>query len=239
MSDNAAVLTSGSKVYAKKRKARKEQVEEIEFDPKARRTFLTGFHKRKVERRETAIEQAKQKEREELLKLRRERREQQQEALIDKLRENKSVYGGADSDSESGSDDGSGAVSGGEDEGKDEDGAETSVLTGETSVTTVKVVRDFDPRNLVEDEILLEKRLTPQGLIDKLKKDVAERARRAEADAIREKKEAEAARKSQKKKPKKFRYETKAKRAVKNSKDKESNSRRRTQRTAGSGTGKK
>ncbi|KAJ2811339.1 hypothetical protein GGI24_006847, partial [Coemansia furcata] len=65
--NNAALLTKGSKVYAKKRRAKKEQVEKIEFDPKARHSFLTGFHKRKLERRENAIAQAKAKDREDYL----------------------------------------------------------------------------------------------------------------------------------------------------------------------------
>ncbi|KAI8321307.1 hypothetical protein GQ54DRAFT_251478, partial [Martensiomyces pterosporus] len=77
--DNATLLTSGNKAYAKKRKARREQVEEVAFDPKARRTFLTGFHKRKVERRERAMAQLKEREREDRLEMRREKREQQQE----------------------------------------------------------------------------------------------------------------------------------------------------------------
>ncbi|KAJ2615049.1 hypothetical protein GGF44_005970, partial [Coemansia sp. RSA 1694] len=123
MRDNAALLTKGSKVYAKKRKARKEQVEKVEFDPKARRSFLTGFHKRKLERRETAIAQAKAKEREDHLELRREKREQQKDLLAQRIMENKSYYGIATSDNENeeASDDGASSNGGGGGEGGDSD----------------------------------------------------------------------------------------------------------------------
>lgn len=55
---------------AKRRKT--EQVEEITFDPSARQEFLTGFHKRKQQRKEHAREVAVKREKEERLKERRE-----------------------------------------------------------------------------------------------------------------------------------------------------------------------
>ncbi|KAJ1855795.1 hypothetical protein LPJ73_002281 [Coemansia sp. RSA 2703] len=231
MSDNTAVLTKGARIYSKKRKARKEQVEEVSFDPKDRRTFLTGFHKRKVQRRERAVEQAKLREREEKLLLRKERREQQHEALVNKIRENKSIYGIVDSDSDEqdgsqsgeesagteNDDEGSGQEEEAEDDEQNHEGnVETSVLRGEDSVTTVRIVRDLDLNALGDDEDILERRLTPQQLIGRLRKDIVDRTRRT---AEEEKKQEEASKKSGKKKTKKFRYETKAKRAAKNSKD--------------------
>src|SRR5689334_22590776 len=54
----------------KKRKA--FTVEEINFDTKDRAEYLTGFHKRKVERRLKAKEKAEEKAREERLALRKE-----------------------------------------------------------------------------------------------------------------------------------------------------------------------
>ncbi|PIA15129.1 hypothetical protein COEREDRAFT_28231, partial [Coemansia reversa NRRL 1564] len=74
--NNSTTLTRGGRVYAKKRKAKRAQVEEVVFDPTARHSFLTGFHKRKVQRREHAVAEAKAYERQEKLDMRRERREQ-------------------------------------------------------------------------------------------------------------------------------------------------------------------
>ncbi|KAJ1719933.1 hypothetical protein LPJ53_005376 [Coemansia erecta] len=251
MSDNTAVLTKGAQIYSKKRKARKEQVEEVSFDPKDRRTFLTGFHKRKVQRRERAVEQAKLREREEKLLLRKERREQQHEALVNKIRENKSIYGIVDSDSDelgnsqsgdesAGAEDGEGSgqeESGDEEEENEEEGGnvETSVLRGEDSITTVRIVRDLDLNALGEDEDMLERRLTPQQLIGRLRKDIVDRSRRA---AVEEQEQEEASKKTSKKKTKKFRYETKAKRAAKNSKDRAKSKSATHERRAKKGTGK-
>ncbi|KAJ2721020.1 hypothetical protein GGI07_004259 [Coemansia sp. Benny D115] len=221
MPDNASLLTSGAKIYAKKRKAKKEQVEEVSFDPKARRTFLTGFHKRKVERREKAIEQAKQKDREELLKIRKETREQQQQEIVDKLRQSRAEYGLDTSSDEEDTE--------GEEEEEEE---ETEVLEDENSVTTVKVLRDFDPRDLALEEGFLEKKYTPQELIQQLKKKVSRRARLAEQQEQEAEKEKEAQRKKKQagKRNKKFRYETKAKRAVRGAKEKAGNAKQRMNR---------
>lgn len=54
----------------KKRKA--TQVEEINFDFAAREEYLTGFHKRKLQRIKHAQEEAAKKEKEERLRMRRE-----------------------------------------------------------------------------------------------------------------------------------------------------------------------
>ncbi|KAJ2746061.1 hypothetical protein GGI20_001688 [Coemansia sp. BCRC 34301] len=232
MRDNAEILTKGSRVYAKKRKARKEQVEKIEFDPKARRTFLTGFHKRKLERRENAIAQAKAKDREDHLELRREKREQQKDLLAQRIMENKSYYGIATSDNEddeeAGAEDassGGGSSDSGDDSGghgkktdaKRHKGKDVAVLTDETSVTTITVVKDFDPASLEDEEVDLERKLTPQGLIKKIVDGVVKRSKQGEADSKA------TASKKPKKKEKKFRYETKAKRSLKNTKDRAAN----------------
>ncbi|KAJ2490897.1 hypothetical protein IWW37_002781 [Coemansia sp. RSA 2050] len=223
MRDNAALLTKGSKVYAKKRKAKKEQVEKIEFDPKARRTFLTGFHKRKLERRENAITQAKAKEREEYLEARREKREQQKDLLAQRIMENKAYYGIATSDNdEEGSMSESGNGSEDSDNGgnsKRRKGKDVAVLTGESSVTTVTVIKDFDPARLEDEEVDLERKLTPQGLIKKIVDGVAKRSKQKDGEEAASK----ATSKKPKKKEKKFRYETKAKRAMKNTKDRAAN----------------
>lgn len=54
----------------KKRKTRDATIEEINFDFDKRSEYLTGFHKRKVQRSEQAKKEAAQKEREERIKMR-------------------------------------------------------------------------------------------------------------------------------------------------------------------------
>ncbi|CAG8598876.1 4939_t:CDS:2 [Diversispora eburnea] len=60
--NNLTLLTRGNKIYSKKRKLKNSRPTEIVFDEDARREFLTGFHKRKLERKEKAKEAAIQKE---------------------------------------------------------------------------------------------------------------------------------------------------------------------------------
>lgn len=221
MRDNAAILTAGSKAYAKKRKARKEQVEEVSFDPDARRTFLTGFHKRKVQRRERAIAQAKAKEREEHLEMRREKREQRKEMLAQKIMESKTQYG-IDSPKE-------------EDEKEDSEDSEddkqkdVSVLPGESSVTTVTVTKGFDPTRIDDEDQSdgLQQRLTPQDILKKLMNEAIEPSSVQEDDEEGKEEDGDNKQKSKtkpnQKKKKKFRYETKAKRAERNYKAKGKN----------------
>ena len=55
---------------SKKRKTRESAIEEINFDFDKRSEYLTGFHKRKVQRSEQAKKEAVQKEREERIRMR-------------------------------------------------------------------------------------------------------------------------------------------------------------------------
>ncbi|CEP12557.1 hypothetical protein [Parasitella parasitica] len=80
---NTDILSAGSKVYAKKRKAKKETVESVDFDEASRTEFLTGFHKRKVERKNRTKEKYALLAKEEKLRNRKEAREQRQR-LADK-----------------------------------------------------------------------------------------------------------------------------------------------------------
>ncbi|TKA60100.1 hypothetical protein B0A49_08100 [Cryomyces minteri] len=56
-------------------------VEEIKFDPSAREDYLTGFHKRKLQRQKHAQEEASKRDREERVRDRRQLREQRKEDL--------------------------------------------------------------------------------------------------------------------------------------------------------------
>lgn len=88
MPNNIALLTQSHKAIAAKKKARREQIKEITFDDEARRyvfilypllssffrlrEFLTGFHKRKLAKKEAARSKAKEREKQERLEARRE-----------------------------------------------------------------------------------------------------------------------------------------------------------------------
>ena len=56
---------------AKKRRKKAYTVEEIKFDPSAREDYLTGFHKRKLQRIKLAKKEAAKKERDEKIEARR------------------------------------------------------------------------------------------------------------------------------------------------------------------------
>ena len=55
----------------KKRKSEAAKIEEISFDPAARSDYLTGFHKRKLQRAKYARDLAEKKAREEKIEERR------------------------------------------------------------------------------------------------------------------------------------------------------------------------
>ncbi|KAJ2781318.1 hypothetical protein H4R18_002946 [Coemansia javaensis] len=201
----AAALSRGAQVYARKRKARQEQVEEVQFDPRQRRTFLTGFHKRKVQRREQAQAQAAAQSREERLATRREQRDQKREQLAQRL-----LLSEADG---KGASDASGA------EEEESDGVDVDVLRGDSSVTTVTVTRDFDPADLGDAAAGLEKALSPQDLADRLRDGLQKRMAAGSDDDDDDgddgdDKGAGPAKQKKKKKSPKFRYETKAARAA-------------------------
>lgn len=86
---NIAVLTNSHRIVAAKKRAKRDQVKEVVFDEVARkyvwrwyvrnkftdrlcREFLTGFHKRKVEKKEAAKKKAEEREKQERLEMRRE-----------------------------------------------------------------------------------------------------------------------------------------------------------------------
>ncbi|KAG0210868.1 hypothetical protein BGX28_008835 [Mortierella sp. GBA30] len=145
---NAQVLSSGAEVYAKKRKARQEQITEVSFDPEARKEYLTGFHKRKVHRQNVARELAKQKEHEEKLEARKEARAARKEMQEEKVQEYEKYrrqlkirYGEALSD-----EDEEDTVFSSGDEEKDGEKKEPkqAKFKTKTSLTTVTVIEDMD-----------------------------------------------------------------------------------------------
>ncbi|KAJ2453763.1 hypothetical protein EV183_001960 [Coemansia sp. RSA 2336] len=209
MADNANLLTRGSRAVAMKRRARQKEVEEVQFDPKERYSFLTGFHKRKVQRREKAAAEAKVQKRQEFLQIRKERRQLQREELMEKLMNRRKLEEHEEDDEDA------------------ESEAEDMVLSGPSSVTTVTVTRGVDPEDL-EDQTIdnLDRRLTPQEVAQKLERDLLNQIEKDQNEDNEDDKQ-----QHQQKKQKKFRYETKAKRAATRSKAKVSKNKKRTQST--------
>ncbi|KAG1777631.1 nucleolar protein 12-domain-containing protein [Suillus placidus] len=143
MNSNIAILTRSHRVVAAKKRDKRNQIKEIVFDDDARREFLTGFHKRKVAKKEDAIKKAKLREKQERLDTRREHRRALAERAAQNAAEVEKAYGATIGDqSPYDSDD--------EDEGlgSSENDMEREVngeYEGEEQLATVTVVEDFDP----------------------------------------------------------------------------------------------
>ncbi|KZT53650.1 hypothetical protein CALCODRAFT_423410, partial [Calocera cornea HHB12733] len=81
---NSSILTHSRSVWEAKKRARREQVQEVVFDEDARRDFLTGFHKRKVAKHQEKVDRAKEREKLQRLQDRADKRKM----LREKAREN-------------------------------------------------------------------------------------------------------------------------------------------------------
>ncbi|KAF2221800.1 nucleolar protein 12-domain-containing protein [Elsinoe ampelina] len=82
-----------------------EPVEQVTFDPDARQEYLTGYHKRKVQRANHAREIAQKKDREEKIVNRRELREQRKREAEERVEQvNAFMRAQADSDNQAGAD---------------------------------------------------------------------------------------------------------------------------------------
>ncbi|KAJ6013333.1 hypothetical protein N7540_007924 [Penicillium herquei] len=95
-------------LYPKKRKLA-PKVEEVTFDPDAREEFLTGFHKRKVQRmkhaQEVAVERAREEKRQDRKRLREERAAEFNRAMEEHKRQLKQMKAENGEDSENDSED--------------------------------------------------------------------------------------------------------------------------------------
>ncbi|KAF8345929.1 nucleolar protein 12-domain-containing protein [Amanita rubescens] len=133
--NNVAVLTQSHRAIAAKKRAKKDQVKEVLFDEEARREFLTGFHKRKVKRTETAKKNALER----LKQDRRETRNEQRRALRERAKENaaqvEKVYGGTLSEEE---------WTGIQESDGMSDHEVDHEFEGKEELATVTVVEDFD-----------------------------------------------------------------------------------------------
>ncbi|KAJ8592332.1 hypothetical protein M405DRAFT_763687 [Rhizopogon salebrosus TDB-379] len=140
MDSNLAVLTQSHRAVAAKKREKRNQIKEIVFDEDARREFLTGFHKRKVAKKEEAKKKAKFREKQERLETRREHRRALAERATQNAAEVEKAYGAIID----GDDDESLGLS-----GDDIDHEVKGEYEGDEQLATVTVVEDFDPAALL------------------------------------------------------------------------------------------
>ncbi|KAJ5902303.1 hypothetical protein N7495_002831 [Penicillium taxi] len=199
-----------SKPMNKRRKITVTKVEEVNFDPDARHEYLTGFHKRKVQRAKVAQEIAVQKAREEKRQDRKVMREERAAEFKRAIEEHKRQLQRLKAEDGGSSDE--------EEEGEDSDGEWQGIeepppvdyeaeYIDEDKYTTV-TVEEMDPsreglRKSIQEE--------DSDLED------AEKAEAAKTTADTEEKSAKKRKKttsSIKKKKKQFRYESKSDRKL-------------------------
>ncbi|PWN20723.1 hypothetical protein BCV69DRAFT_282945 [Microstroma glucosiphilum] len=120
----------------------------LEFDEKARQEYLTGFHKRKLQRIEIAQKKREEEAKEERKRNRRETQEARKERAAENVAAERRAYGGdegEDEDEEDGEEDGEE----GKNEGGDAGDVPVSYETPEHQTTVV--ISEWDP-NAPEDE---------------------------------------------------------------------------------------
>ncbi|OMJ21752.1 Ribosomal RNA-processing protein 17 [Smittium culicis] len=169
MKSNRQKLTHGAKKYSKKRQEKQEQIESVVFDQEKRSEFLTGFHKRKMQRHADKVARAvardKKIEDEERRSMREAKREQIKEAISKSMhvaelgdhgsgrkmnlkmmnKKRKSPAQHVDSGSQSESDIGEHDDSESESEHDSNTNTESSrILKTNQYKTTVTVIEDFD-----------------------------------------------------------------------------------------------
>ncbi|KIK28009.1 hypothetical protein PISMIDRAFT_7950 [Pisolithus microcarpus 441] len=151
---NLAILTQSHKAIAAKRRKKNSQIKELVFDEDARREFLTGFHKRKLAKKEEAKKRA-------ILREKQQRLEWRREACATMpgskrlLKLGRACGAIVDDDDDAG-------------ENVDDDASEIGEeYEGEEQLATVTVVEDFDPAALLiheEQEQHPKSRLPARGL---------------------------------------------------------------------------
>ncbi|KAG4025391.1 hypothetical protein MFRU_059g00280 [Monilinia fructicola] len=193
----------------KKKRKFDHKIEEINFDLSAREDYLTGFHKRKVQRSKRAQEEAEKKAREERIVMRKQLREERRAELNEHVKAVNALLQDVNEKFDGGDEDGD-EWGGIEDEENDEDVQEEVVdheeeYIDEDKYTTVTV----EGIEISKEGI---KRTADEGDSD----DGAEKSKRKFT------KEEEKVKKVWPKKPrkKKFTYETKAERKMTRQKQK-------------------
>ncbi|KAI1261258.1 nucleolar protein 12-domain-containing protein [Xylariaceae sp. FL1019] len=206
-----------------KRRKVHHSIEEIKFDPEARSEYLTGFHKRKVQRIKNAQDQAAKRAREEKLELRKQMREDRKREIEEHVSHVNSMLkeaqaAGYISDDDSGNE---AEEWSGFNDTTSEAPARDDIIDHEeeyidedryTTVTieSVSVSRDGLESSRPDDEEVGEEE--KQDGHDRVKEEHPQKKRGGQDDG---------------KKKKKFRYETKHERQLTNLKQKAKNKRRR------------
>ncbi|KAL1932023.1 hypothetical protein VTP01DRAFT_9079 [Rhizomucor pusillus] len=142
---NSDLLTAGSKAYAKKRKRKQQTVEFVEYNPDARRDYLTGFHKRKQARKKEAQKKKEERLRQERIKERAEIRAERKREIEERMAQMKAMYQHESEDDDSGDD--SNNVSDGTKEDQDDSkksGPSVKKFKSATALTTVTVIENMD-----------------------------------------------------------------------------------------------
>ncbi|KAH9040957.1 nucleolar protein 12-domain-containing protein [Lactarius pseudohatsudake] len=166
MTSNIKSLTQSHKVIRAKRKQKREQVPAIVFDEDARREFLTGFHKRKLAKKEESKKRALAREKQEHLEARREKRRVLAEQATQNAAKVEAAYGGfvqsvssigffplpaaheathARPDTGSDDEEWHGIASA----PSNDAGLEQETYSDEEQLATVTIVEDFDPSTLI------------------------------------------------------------------------------------------
>lgn len=201
---NLAILTQSHKAIAAKRRKKNSQIKEIVFDDDARREFLTGFHKRKLAKKEEAKKRAQLREKQQRLELRRERRRALAERVARNVAEVEKACGAIVDEDDHDDHDGNSV-----DNNSSEIGEE---YEGEEQLATVTVVEDFDPAALLHEE-QHPKSATPLRISTSQLPAAVEQTRKNQ-------RQRNSAAKSKSKKRSKVKYQTKAERAAERAKQK-------------------
>lgn len=197
----------------KKRKAT-HSLEEIKFDFDARSDYLTGFHKRKLQRIKTAQEEAAKRERQEKIELRKQVRDDRKREVEEHVSSVKTILREAERAGNLSAEDESDA-----DDNDDDDNEDKEAWGGiEDPITNKDSIIDHEDEYIDEDRyttVTVESVTVSKDGLNKpaaeedLEDEAAQRTR--ETAAAGEKKDK--ARPPKKKKPK-FRYETKIERQL-------------------------
>ncbi|EJD02979.1 uncharacterized protein FOMMEDRAFT_86142 [Fomitiporia mediterranea MF3/22] len=141
MASNVDVLTRAHTALKAKARAKKNQIDSVVFDDDARVEFLTGFHKRKLQKKEAAKSKAKERERQQRLQARKEQRQ----ALREKAQENaRQIESALKQDVNESSDEETNKLP----QSRKGKGKATQEFEDEEQLATVTIVEEFDPDTL-------------------------------------------------------------------------------------------
>jgi len=196
----------------KKRKAT-HAVEEIKFDFDARSDYLTGFHKRKLQRVKTAQEEAAKRERQEKIEARKQVRDDRKREVEEHVSSIKSILREAERAGNLDAEDATDSEDNGEEEVEGKDG-----WSGiEDPVTTNDDIIDHEDEYIDEDRfttVTVESvTVSKDGLAKPTAEDSDEENTKRSREAASARETKDKARPPKKKKPK-FRYETKIERQI-------------------------